>query len=61
MRCPEKRALTTIEEKIINRIMDSISEEIVVAWEPFEEFNDHLPSSTKANRRMSISPLLIRC
>ncbi|MEX0944447.1 MAG: FliM/FliN family flagellar motor switch protein [Balneolaceae bacterium] len=35
----EKRTLTTIEEKIMNRIMDNISKEVVNAWEPFEEFN----------------------
>ncbi|MBO6793871.1 MAG: FliM/FliN family flagellar motor switch protein [Balneolaceae bacterium] len=33
-----KRVLTTIEEKIISRIMESIKEEIRVAWEPYLKF-----------------------
>lgn len=35
---PENRRLTTIEEKIISRIMNSINQEIVKAWEPYKEF-----------------------
>jgi len=34
----EKRTLTTIEEKIISRIMDNINKEIAIAWEPFQDF-----------------------
>ncbi len=34
---PEKRTLTTIEEKIISRIMSNINKEIAIAWEPFKE------------------------
>lgn len=37
----EKRTLTTIEEKIISRIMRSINQEIIVAWEPYMDFNIH--------------------
>ncbi len=58
----EKRALTTIEEKIINRIMDSISKEIVVAWEPFEEFNittKHYESKPENVHLTSVDPMLI--
>lgn len=58
----EKRALTTIEEKIINRIMDSISEEIVVAWEPFEEFtitSKQYESKPENVHLTSVDPMLI--
>ena len=34
----EKRTLTTIEEKIISRIMGNINKEIAIAWEPFKDF-----------------------
>lgn len=58
----EKRALTTIEEKIINRIMDSISEEVVVAWEPFEEFtitSKQYESKPENVHLTSVDPMLI--
>lgn len=35
----ERRTLTTIEEKIISRIMRSVNREVVVAWEPYMDFN----------------------
>lgn len=35
----ERRTLTTIEEKIISRIVESINHEIVVAWEPYMDFD----------------------
>ncbi len=35
----ENRTLTTIEEKIISRIMKNINREIIVAWEPYMDFN----------------------
>ncbi len=35
----ERRTLTTIEEKIVSRVMQSIKKEIVVAWEPYMDFN----------------------
>lgn len=35
----ERRTLTTIEEKIISRIMKSINNEIIVAWEPYMDFS----------------------
>ena len=34
----ERRMLTTIEERIISRIVNSINQEIVVAWEPYMDF-----------------------
>lgn len=34
-----RRALTTIEEKIMSGIMQSVNKEIVVAWEPYMNFN----------------------
>lgn len=37
----EKRTLTTIEEKIISRILKNINREIVTAWEPYMDFNIH--------------------
>lgn len=35
----ERRTLTTIEEKIIFRVMKNINREIVTAWEPYTDFN----------------------
>jgi len=35
----ERRTLTVIEEKIINRIVKSINSEIVAAWEPYIDFS----------------------
>lgn len=58
----EKRTLTTIEEKIINRIMDSISKEIVIAWEPFEEFtitSKKYESKPENVHLTSVDPMLI--
>lgn len=37
----EVRTLTTIEEKIVSRIMESVNREIVVAWEPYSNFKIH--------------------
>jgi len=37
----EKRSLTTIEEKIIFRVMKNINREIAVAWEPYMDFSIH--------------------
>jgi len=34
----ERRTLTTIEEKIISRIVRNINNEILMAWEPYMEF-----------------------
>ncbi|MBO6586846.1 MAG: flagellar motor switch protein FliM [Gracilimonas sp.] len=34
----ERRILTVIEEKIMSRIMGSISNEVVLAWEPYMDF-----------------------
>jgi flagellar motor switch protein FliM len=35
----ERRTLTTIEEKIVYRIMKSINQEIIAAWEPYMDFH----------------------
>lgn len=35
----QKRTLTTIEEKIVSRIMESVNREIAVAWEPYTDFS----------------------
>ncbi|HKL18072.1 MAG TPA: FliM/FliN family flagellar motor switch protein [Halalkalibaculum sp.] len=35
----ERRTLTTIEEKIVSRIMKNINREIIIAWEPYMDFN----------------------
>lgn len=35
----EARSLTIIEEKIVNRIMQSINNEIITAWEPYTDLN----------------------
>ncbi len=34
----EKRSLTTIEERIISRVMGEINNELVIAWDPYLEF-----------------------
>lgn len=34
----EKRTLTTIEEKIVNRIMNNVIRELLTAWAPYKEF-----------------------
>lgn len=34
----ERRTLTTIEEKIISRIVKNITRQIVIAWEPYMDF-----------------------
>lgn len=34
----ERRTLTTIEEKIIHRVMKNVNHEIVQAWEPYMDF-----------------------
>lgn len=35
----ERRTLTTIEEKIISRIMAGVNREIISAWEPYMDFS----------------------
>lgn len=35
----QRRTLTVIEEKIINRIMKNVNQEIVNAWEPYMDFS----------------------
>ncbi|MCW9705368.1 flagellar motor switch protein FliM [Fodinibius salsisoli] len=40
----ERRTLTTIEEKIVSRIVNNITDEILMAWEPYMEFE--IQSST---------------
>lgn len=34
----ERRTLTTIEEKIVSRIVKSVNRELIMAWEPYMEF-----------------------
>ncbi|HYX08662.1 MAG TPA: FliM/FliN family flagellar motor switch protein [Bacteroidales bacterium] len=48
----ERRTLTTIEEKIVSRIIRSINHEIVVAWEPYMEFQ--IGSSTYESKPENI-------
>ncbi|TVQ66282.1 MAG: hypothetical protein EA360_06580 [Balneolaceae bacterium] len=58
----EKRPLTTIEEKIVNRIMGGINKEIVAAWEPYEEFRilgTHYESKPENVHLSSADPMLI--
>lgn len=40
----ERRTLTTIEEKIVNRVIQNINQEIITAWEPYMDF--HINSTT---------------
>ncbi|MTI86478.1 MAG: hypothetical protein FH748_00765 [Balneolaceae bacterium] len=35
----DRRTLTTIEEKIVSRIMQNVNQEIIMAWEPFMDFS----------------------
>jgi|GEM_PF-574610 len=37
----ERRTLTTIEEKIVDRIMKGVNREIISAWEPYMDFSIH--------------------
>lgn len=58
----EKRTLTTIEEKIISRIMESVKREIIVAWEPYSDFQIHSSSyeSKPENIHLvSVDPTLV--
>ncbi len=48
----ERRTLTIIEEKIISRIVRSINEEIMKAWEPYMEFE--IKSSTYESKPENI-------
>jgi len=48
----ERRTLTTIEEKIVSRIVQSINREIMVAWEPYMEFQ--IDSSTYESKPENI-------
>jgi flagellar motor switch protein FliM len=48
----EARTMTTIEEKIISRIVRSINREIIIAWEPYMDFN--ISSSTYESKPENI-------
>jgi flagellar motor switch protein FliM len=48
----ERRTLTTIEQKIISRIVGSINNEIMMAWEPYMEFD--IKSSTYESKPENI-------
>lgn len=48
----ERRTLTTIEEKIISRILNSINHEIEVAWKPYMDFE--ISSSTYESKPENI-------
>jgi flagellar motor switch protein FliM len=48
----EKRTLTTIEEKIIHRVMMNINREIRTAWEPYMDF--HISSTTYESKPENI-------
>ncbi|REL38672.1 hypothetical protein DYD21_01610 [Rhodohalobacter sp. SW132] len=58
----ERRTLTTIEEKIISRIMKNVNREIVTAWEPYMDF--HINSATYESKPenihlMSVDPTIV--
>lgn len=44
----ESRMLTTIEEKIVSRVIKSVNREIVSAWEPYMDFS--IESATYENK-----------
>lgn len=58
----QRRTLTTIEEKIISRIMKAVNKEIVVAWEPYMDFS--IDSATYESKPenihlMSVDPTIV--
>jgi flagellar motor switch protein FliM len=58
----ERRTLTTIEEKIISRIMKSVNQEIITAWEPYMDFK--IDSATYESKPenvhlMSVDPTIV--
>lgn len=58
----ERRTLTTIEEKIISRVMKAVNKEIIVAWEPYMDFN--IDSTTYESKPenihlMSVDPTIV--
>lgn len=58
----ERRTLTTIEEKIISRIMRAVNNEIIVAWEPYMDFS--IDSATYESKPenihlMSVDPTIV--
>lgn len=58
----ERRTLTTIEEKIISRVMKAFNKEIIVAWEPYMDFN--IDSTTYESKPenihlMSVDPTIV--
>lgn len=58
----DKRTLTTIEEKIVSRVMKNINQEIVIAWEPYMDFhiNSSMYESKPENIHMvSVDPTII--
>lgn len=58
----ENRTLTTIEEKIISRIMESVNREIIIAWEPYMDFHIHsctYESKPENMHLVSVDPTII--
>ncbi len=58
----DKRPLTTIEEKIISRVMGKINSEIVLAWEPYKDlsFSSSIYESKPDNIHLnSIDPAIV--
>jgi flagellar motor switch protein FliM len=58
----EGRVLTTIEEKIINRIMRRVNQEIIAAWEPYMEVditNMAYESKPENIHLVSVDPTII--
>ncbi len=58
----ENRSLTTIEEKIVSRIMESVKQQIIIAWEPYSDFQIHSSSyeSKPENIHLvSVDPTLV--
>lgn len=58
----ERRTLTVIEEKIINRIIHNVNDEIVTAWEPYMDF--HINKTTYESKSenlhlTSVDPTII--
>ncbi|MCC5914330.1 MAG: FliM/FliN family flagellar motor switch protein [Balneolaceae bacterium] len=58
----DRRTLTTIEEKIISRVMKNINSEIVIAWEPYLDIsiNEYTYESKPENVHVaSVDPTIV--
>lgn len=58
----DRRTLTTIEERIISRIMNKINREIIIAWEPYMDFtinSSNYESKPENIHLVSVDPTIV--